>query len=226
MTAQTNQLLPRGIQHIGVTVPDLDAATRFLVDGLGAKVAYDGLSADDKPRQGAEAERQLGLPRGAAIHRQRMIVIGEGPGLEMFEISGEQRAAAGLADFGLNHISLYCDDIEGSLKRLVDAGGKALSEVHGNKPPRGFRRQRQCLCEGALGHAHRAADDSQRPLLPRGLRGRGLDAEAARLTASPERRGPDWHKTLGSVRSLVPFPQSRASDVAVSSGTYGSDPQA
>lgn len=124
--------LPRGIQHIGVTVPDLDAATAFLVDGLGAQVAYDGLTLDDEPRQGADVERQLGLPHGAAIHRQRFFVIGEGPGLEVFEISGEQRPAAGLADFGLNHISLYCDDIEGSLQRLVDAGGEALSEVHGN----------------------------------------------------------------------------------------------
>lgn len=35
----TNYPLPRGIQHIGVTVPDLEAATRFFVEGLGAKVA-------------------------------------------------------------------------------------------------------------------------------------------------------------------------------------------
>lgn len=124
--------LPRGIQHIGVTVPDLDAATTFFTQGLGAEVAYDGLTPQDEPRQGPEVERQLGLPPGAAIHRQRMFVIGQGPGLEVFEISGDQRDAAGLADFGLNHISLYCDDIEGSLQRLVYAGGEALSEVHGN----------------------------------------------------------------------------------------------
>lgn len=124
--------LPRAIQHIGVTVPDLDAATQFFKDGLGAKVAYDGLTEDDEPRQGAAVERQLGLPSGAAIHKQRFLVIGAGQGLELFEISGKQREAAGLANFGLNHISFYCDDIEGSLQRLVDAGGEALSEVHGN----------------------------------------------------------------------------------------------
>lgn len=128
----SDQPMPRGIQHIGVTVPDLEAATTFLVEGLGAKVAYDGLTTDDEPRQGAEVERQLGLPSGAAIHKQRFFVIGEGPGLEVFEISGEQRPASGLADFGLNHISLYCDDIEGCLARLVGAGGEALSEIHEN----------------------------------------------------------------------------------------------
>lgn len=123
---------PRGIQHIGITVPDIEAATDFLVRGVGAELAYEALTPHDEPRQGAEVERQLGLPSGAAIHRQRMVVIGEGPGLELFEISGEQREAAGLADFGLNHLSLYVDDIEGSLARLVEAGGEALSEVHGN----------------------------------------------------------------------------------------------
>ncbi|NDO78874.1 VOC family protein [Kocuria indica] len=128
----TSPMLPRGIQHIGVTVPDLDAATRFLVEGLGAEVVYDGLTAEDEPRQGAEVERQLGLPKGAAIHKQRMIRIGNGPNLEVFEISGEQRAAAGLADLGLNHMCFYCDDIDSALTRLMAAGGQALSEVHEN----------------------------------------------------------------------------------------------
>lgn len=130
--SRENKALPRGIQHVGMTVPDLDAATRFLIEGLGAEIAYDGLSADDPPRGGAQTERQLGLPRGALIHRQRFFVIGEGPGLEVFEISGEQRPAVGLADFGLNHIAFYVDDIDASLQRLVAAGGTALSEVHGN----------------------------------------------------------------------------------------------
>lgn len=75
----TSPMLPRGIQHIGVTVPDLDAATRFLVEGLGAEVVYDGLTAEDEPRQGAEVERQLGLPKGAAIHKQRMIRMATAP---------------------------------------------------------------------------------------------------------------------------------------------------
>lgn len=124
--------LRRGIQHIGVTVPDLDEATQFFVEGLGAQVAYDGLTAADEPRQGPEVERQLGLPEGAAIHKQRFLVLGQGPGLEVFEISGDQRAASGLADLGLNHISFYCDDLDGVLARLLSAGGEALSEVHEN----------------------------------------------------------------------------------------------
>jgi catechol 2,3-dioxygenase-like lactoylglutathione lyase family enzyme len=50
----------RGINHVGLTVPNIDEATRFFKEAFGAKVAYDGLSYDDEPREGAEVERQLG----------------------------------------------------------------------------------------------------------------------------------------------------------------------
>lgn len=133
MEADSFGPLPRGLNHIGLTVPDLDQATEFLKQGLGASWCYDGLTRDDPPRSGAEVERQLGLPRGAAIVRQRLFRIGNGPNLEVFEvINPEQRKPLGLGDVGWNHLSFYCDDIEASLKRLVAAGGQALSEVHGN----------------------------------------------------------------------------------------------
>ncbi|MFT8638052.1 MAG: EthD family reductase [Pseudoclavibacter sp.] len=125
--------LPRGINHLGLTVPDLDAATEFLRRAFGALVAYDGLTPSDPPRSGEETERQLGLPSGARILRQRMVQIGFGPGIEMFEIDARhQQPAAGLGDLGLNHVSVYVDDIEGALRRAVAAGGEALSGPHGN----------------------------------------------------------------------------------------------
>lgn len=125
--------LPRGINHIGLTVPDIDAASRFLAQGLGAAWCYDGLTRDDPPRQGELVERQLGLPSGARIVRQRLMRIGEGPNIEMFEIEVDDPAEPlRLSDRGWNHISLYCDDIEGARRRLIAAGGEALSDVHGN----------------------------------------------------------------------------------------------
>lgn len=59
----TSPMLPRGIQHIGVTAPDLDAATRFIVDRLGAGVVYDGLTADDEPRRGRKLSVNSAYPR-------------------------------------------------------------------------------------------------------------------------------------------------------------------
>lgn len=125
--------LPRGINHLGLTVPDLDAATEFLRDAFDAKFAYDGLTPEDDPREGEETERQLGLPSGAKIRRQRMMQIGYGPSIEMFEIdSPVQQQPAGLADLGWNHACVYVDDIESSLQRAVAAGGDALSGTHPN----------------------------------------------------------------------------------------------
>ncbi|WCE05991.1 VOC family protein [Pseudoxanthomonas sp. JBR18] len=125
--------LPRGIHHLGLTVPDLDQATDFLRAALGARWCYDGLTADDPPRQGHQVERQLGLPAGAQVCRQRMLRIGNGPGLELFEIDSPQRqGAAGLQDLGLNHLAVYCDAMEAAVERIRAAGGELLSEVHGN----------------------------------------------------------------------------------------------
>lgn len=59
----TSPMLPRGIQHIGVTAPDLDATTRFIVDRLGAGVVYDGLTADDEPRRGRKSSVDSAYPR-------------------------------------------------------------------------------------------------------------------------------------------------------------------
>lgn len=125
--------LPRGINHIGLTVDDLDAASNFLERGLGALFCYDGLTRDDPPREGPEVERQLGLGKGSRILRQRLMRIGNGPNIEIFEIeAGDSRSPLSLQDRGWNHISVYCDDIRGALKRLVAAGAEPLSEVHGN----------------------------------------------------------------------------------------------
>ncbi len=133
MTSDSFGPLPRGVNHIGLTVPNLDVASRFLSEGLGARWCYDGLSADDPPREGPEIERQLGLPSGARIVRQRLMRIGNGPNIELFEVAyAAAKTPLGLADRGWNHISVYCDDIEGALRRIAAAGGRPLSEVHAN----------------------------------------------------------------------------------------------
>ncbi|MFC3903125.1 Catechol 2,3-dioxygenase [Acinetobacter marinus] len=124
---------PRGINHIGITVPNIDHATDFFKRALGAKWCYDGLTLDDEPRQGQIIELQLGLPKGSKIIRQRMLRLGNGPGLELFEIEAPTQASPlKLSDFGINHMSVYCDDIEGSLTRIINAGGKALDQLHDN----------------------------------------------------------------------------------------------
>ncbi|MBC8989605.1 ester cyclase [Micromonospora chalcea] len=126
---------PRGIDHVGMSVDDIDTATEFLRKAFDAKVCYDTQTRDMPPRQGPETERQLGMPPGSKITRQRLVQIGAGPSIELFETSGaDHQRAALLTDYGLNHLALYVDDIEASARRLADAGAQMLSEVHGNSP--------------------------------------------------------------------------------------------
>lgn len=123
----------RGINHIGMTVPNIEAAFKFLKDAFDAKYAYDGLTYDDEPRKGPEVERMLGLSKGSAIVKQRMIVIGNGPNIEMFEIeSDDKREPLELEDNGYHHISLFVDDMDRAIQQAVDAGASPLSEKHDN----------------------------------------------------------------------------------------------
>lgn len=59
--------------------------------------------------------------------------MGNGPNLEVFEIAADQqRELLALNDFGINHLSLYCDDIDVCLAKIVEAGGTAIDTLHSN----------------------------------------------------------------------------------------------
>lgn len=133
MSKQENPSPTRGINHVGLTVPDIEQATEFLQKALDAKFVYDGLTTHDDPRKGPDTERQLGLSHGSMIVKQRLLRIGNSANLELFEIiSDKQERPVGLQDLGWNHISFYVDDIHYTIERVKAAGGQLLSEIHGN----------------------------------------------------------------------------------------------
>ena len=115
----------RGIDHIGLTVPDLEAATRFLVDGLQATVLYDTYRADQPPRDSKQIHDRLGIPNTMAQRAIRMIGLPNGPGIELFQYRGpDQRAAVVPSDIGWQHIGLYVDDLDSALARVEAAGAR------------------------------------------------------------------------------------------------------
>lgn len=122
----------RGIDHIGMTVPDVDEASGFLVKAFDAEVLYDVQPENAEPMAGKEPEQQLGIPKGAKIVHMRLVQIGEGPTIELFQFEdAEQQNVAKLNDFGLQHFCLYTDDIQAAAKQFEAAGGTLLSEIHG-----------------------------------------------------------------------------------------------
>ncbi|MFE1147100.1 VOC family protein [Streptomyces albidoflavus] len=120
----------RGIDHIGLTVPDLEAATRFLVDALGAEVLYDTLPADRGPVGGPETEQRLGVPPGTRQRAIRMLALPDGPGIELFAYDPPGRSPALPSDLGWQHLALYVDDLDAARDQAVEAGAHPLSPPH------------------------------------------------------------------------------------------------
>jgi catechol 2,3-dioxygenase-like lactoylglutathione lyase family enzyme len=118
----------RGMDHVGITVPDLDAASRFFADAFDAKPLYDNIKRTDPPLAGSKAEAMLGVLPGTVLVTMRMMQLGSGPGIELFEMRGpDQRPAARPSDFGLQHVAVYVDDIDYAIQRFVAAGGTMLT---------------------------------------------------------------------------------------------------
>ena len=119
----------RGIEHIGITVPDLDEATEFLVAALGAVPLYDmhGASGDVVDEEAdRKSQRQLGTRPGTRWLGSRMLRLGEGPSIELFVYADdEQRPPVGASDLGIQHFAVYVDDIDAARDRIVAAGGTA-----------------------------------------------------------------------------------------------------
>lgn len=117
----------RGVDHVGLTVPDVDAATAFFAEALGASLLYDALPKTAAHRSGPNLEARLGVPAGTVQVAIRLLSLPDGPSLELFEYCGvDQHSPVGPSDYGWQHVAFYVDDIEIVAAAVVSAGGTAL----------------------------------------------------------------------------------------------------
>jgi len=107
----------RGIDHIGVTVPDLDEAERFLVDVLGAEPIYTlgAKQADDDWMQVT-----LGVHPRTVIREIRFLRLGNGSNLELFKYDSADGQADNPrnSDIGGHHLAIYVDDLDEAIEHL------------------------------------------------------------------------------------------------------------
>lgn len=124
------QVTIRGLDHIGVTVPNIEEAETFLFDALGAEPIYETLNRTMPPFEGSAAEHMVQGPAGLKISRIRMYKLGAGPTLELFEYDqvDDRRPALRGCDLGWQHIALYVDDIDAALARAVAGGAEKLND--------------------------------------------------------------------------------------------------
>jgi catechol 2,3-dioxygenase-like lactoylglutathione lyase family enzyme len=143
-----------GIEHIGVTVPDIREATRYFEHAFGAEVMFDLIPQEgegdplfrDEALAACDAidyESVLGAPSDARIGAVRMLGLGNGPLIELFEYTvAGQRGPVVPSDLGLQHVCVYVDDIDATAARVAEAGGRLLAgplEMSGSEAGEGNR---------------------------------------------------------------------------------------
>lgn len=122
----------RGVDHIGITVPDLEEASRWLTEVLGCTYMYTlGPYRDD---EGNWMERHLDVHPRAVMQSLRFFRCGNTT-LEVFQYAApvQNRVPPRNSDIGGHHIALYVDDLDEAVRHLrrhdvVVLGGPTASK--------------------------------------------------------------------------------------------------
>jgi catechol 2,3-dioxygenase-like lactoylglutathione lyase family enzyme len=124
-----------GVDHIGFTVPDLEEATRFLVDVLGCEYMYTlGPFRDD---DGPWMAEHLNVHPRAVMRRLHFFRCGGQAIFEVFEYdSPDQRPTVPKnSDIGGHHVALYVADLDAAVQYLKDRDVTILGEPTASKGP-------------------------------------------------------------------------------------------
>ena len=106
-----------GADHVGITVPNLEAATRFFVDVIGCNVIFEvgPFSSDDD-----WMEKHLGVDARSTIKKLRMLKCGNGPSIELFEydVKDQNKLGPKNSDVGGHHLGFYVTDLNAAVVHL------------------------------------------------------------------------------------------------------------
>jgi catechol 2,3-dioxygenase-like lactoylglutathione lyase family enzyme len=118
----------RGLDHVGLTVPDLDQAVRFCCDVLGATELFRHGPYPASP----DAPRQFGRPADSWVVGIAMLRFGAG-NLELLQIESPSASTAPPRpdDAGGHHLAVYVDDLD----TAVEAARRSGVEVFGEPMP-------------------------------------------------------------------------------------------
>lgn len=118
----------RGLDHVGVTVPDIEEATRFFVEVLGCRHIYS--LPEFRDDRGTWMRDHLNVhPRAVAEH-VRLFRCGHGSNFEVFQYSApdQVRHPPRNSDIGGHHLAFYVDDFDAALAYLRARGVRTLGE--------------------------------------------------------------------------------------------------
>ena len=137
---------PTGVDHVGLTVTDLDAAISWYraVFGLELVQGPDVIGGDE------ERVRDI-FGAGVADFRIAYLVSETGTRLQLFEFTEPpvERRAESFEYWrtGISHLGLACADVPEAVARLEAHGGRRRSAIHGASPGPVY-----CYCEDPDGN--------------------------------------------------------------------------
>lgn len=128
MSAAAAQSLPgvRGVNHIGLTVPDLQQAETFFADVLGCQKATSfGPFRDD---EGSFMQDLLDVDPRAVINQITLMRCGFGSNIELFSYDApdQETVRPRNSDIGGHHIAFYVDDIDAAAAYFKDRNIRTL----------------------------------------------------------------------------------------------------
>lgn len=114
----------RGLEHIGVTVPNLQQAVDFFCQVLGCEPIYalGPLQCNDD-----WMSDNLNVPPRTVLRGLQFLRCGNGANIELFEYSTpDQRSAPRNSDIGGHHLAFYVDDCAAACDYLRSHGVQIL----------------------------------------------------------------------------------------------------
>ena len=107
----------RHVDHVGITVPDLDSAIHFFEDALGADLLWKLGPFDE-------------TPTGVEIRGVYLAMLRLGPNINVelmaFDADAQQRTMPSNIDYGATHIAFFVDDIDAAANSLKEHGAELL----------------------------------------------------------------------------------------------------
>ena len=121
---------PRSFSHIGLSVPELDAAVKFYSEILGF---YTIMTPTEVVEDDSEIGRMCTDVFGAGWNRLRIahMATADRIGIELFEFDGNHAPADNLSyrQHGTFHFAIQDPNLESLLEKIVAAGGKQRMPV-------------------------------------------------------------------------------------------------
>lgn len=115
----------RTVDHVALTVPDLDQATEYFRRAFDGKIVFEGQTRDQEPLAGPLNEKRFGMPAGGRVTARRVLNCGGSVYVELFCYEGVvHRLPAHTYDYGLQHFAVYVEDLQRAAQDVLAAGGR------------------------------------------------------------------------------------------------------